>query len=150
MSDIEKLVAAVEKGDRAAVDAILARDASLASVFDSEGATPLHYATFRGHQEIVDVLLKAGADINARDKVHNATPAGWAINYLRERGALLAIEIEDLRFAIERGDVDWVERLLARHPALAQATDRQGVRLSAHATAGSEIERLFQRYSGNA
>ena len=126
MSEIESFLAAIQRGDRVTVATILASDPTLAIGFDAEGATPLHYAAFYGHREIVELLHHAGADINARDKVHGATPAGWAIHYLRERGALLAIEIDDLRFAIERGDVAWVERLTTRHPALAHTTDRDG------------------------
>ena len=111
---------AVERGDKDTVANMLKSDSSLAVAFDDDGATALHHAAFYGHREIVELLHDAGADINARDKTHGATPAGWAIHYLRERGALLAIEIEDVRFAVERGDVAWVERLVARHPWLAR------------------------------
>lgn len=31
------------------------------------GRTPLHVAVFRGHENIVQLLLRYGADINARD-----------------------------------------------------------------------------------
>ena len=111
---------AVERGDKDTVASMLNADSSLAIAFDDDGATALHHAAFLGHREIVELLHDAGGDINARDKTHGATPAGWAIHYLRERGALLAIEIDDLRFAVERGDVAWVERLVARHPWLAR------------------------------
>ena len=36
---------------------------------------------------IVRLLVQQGADINARDTEFGATPAGWAIEYLREMGA---------------------------------------------------------------
>ena len=110
---------AVERGDKNAVASMLKDDSSLALAFDDDGATALHHAAFHAHREIVVLLHDAGADINARDKIHGATPAGWAIHYLRERGALLAIEIDDLRFALERGDGAWVDRMVARHPWLA-------------------------------
>lgn len=116
--DVKKFFAAIEAGDGIVAANMLAADESLALSTDAEGATALHHAAFNGHRDIVELLLNAGADINARDKTHGATPAGWAIHYLRERGALLAIEIEDLRFAAERGEVTWVERFLARHPWL--------------------------------
>ena len=121
MSDnsfVQDFFEAVSRGDRDAAAKMLEGDASLARATDDEGATALHHAAFYGYQEIVEMLLNAGADINARDKTHGATPAGWAIHYLRERGALLAIEIDDLRFALERGDSAWVDRFLARHPWL--------------------------------
>ena len=134
---------AVEHGDRDAVANMLKDDATLAISMDAEGATPLHYAAIHGHREIVDLLQQAGANINARDETHGATPAGWAIEYLRERGALLAIEIEDFRFALERGDVTWVERLLSRHPWLANANDHGGRRLADYARSDPAIARIF-------
>jgi hypothetical protein len=33
------------------------------------GWTPLHFACGNGHREVADLLLKAGADIEAKDKV---------------------------------------------------------------------------------
>jgi hypothetical protein len=97
----------------------------------------------------VELLLDAGADINARDATYGATPAGWAIHYLRERGALLAIEIEDVLFAIRRGDADWAERLVTRHPWVVDAVDREGKPLAAHAANSGDpkIARLFARHS---
>ena len=126
MSDTAQFFNAVRRGDAATVKNMVKADPSLASAFDSDGATALHYATFNAHREVVEILLQAGADMNARDRIHGATPAGWAIEYLRERGALLAVEIEDLRFAVERGDAEWIERFVSRHPALANAVDRDG------------------------
>lgn len=40
---------------------------------DTNGDTPLHYAAFTGHQEIVKLLLASGAEVNARDN-SGATP----------------------------------------------------------------------------
>jgi hypothetical protein len=90
--------------------------------------------------------VSAGAEINARDDEFAATPAGWAIEYLRERGALLGIEIEDALFAIRRGDAELVARLVTRHPALRSAVDREGTPLADHAAAASdpEIRRVFE------
>ena len=44
---------------------LVAYDKSLANVFASDGFMPLGLAVFFGHPETVDVLLKAGADVNA-------------------------------------------------------------------------------------
>ena len=79
-----------------------------------------------GHRQIVDLLLERGADINSTDTQFGATPAGWAIEYLRERGGYLAIELDDLSYAIRLGDARWVSRFLQRFPALRQATDTTG------------------------
>jgi hypothetical protein len=81
----DDLFAAVRAGDHARVCAILKEHGDLVTTRDSDGATALHYATEAGNREIVNALLEAGADINARDTRFNATPAGWVIEYLRER-----------------------------------------------------------------
>lgn len=47
-----------------------------------DGQTPLHFAKSRA---VVDLLLVAGADIDARDVDHRATPADWMLS--RTRGA---------------------------------------------------------------
>jgi hypothetical protein len=136
---------AVKSGDTKLVRAMLAVNASLGRAKDDEGATPLHYATLGGQREIVALLLENGADINARDDEFGATPTGWAIEYLREAGGLLAMEIEDLLLAIGEQDVHWVSRFLRRLPALATARDSQGKALSQHAaeSPNEEIRRLF-------
>ena len=85
MSDIENMIEAVKQGDRERVRAILESDDRLANRRDESGATPLHYATLNGHRQIVQLLLERGADINGTDSQFGATPAGWAIEYLRER-----------------------------------------------------------------
>jgi len=38
------------------------------------GWTPLHYAVGGGHLEIVKLLLKSGADVNAKEKMRGLTP----------------------------------------------------------------------------
>ncbi len=105
----------------------------------------MHHAAEHGHREVVALLVAAGADVNARDDQFGATPSGWAIEYLREQGGLLGIEIEDLLFAIRSGDVSWVRRWLARLPSLVKARDREGKLLSQHAreSGHAELARLF-------
>ncbi|MGH7651490.1 MAG: hypothetical protein ACREMS_06560, partial [Gemmatimonadaceae bacterium] len=61
------------------------------------GQTPLHFAS---SQRIVDMLLDAGADIDARDVDHRSTPAEWMlgdIERLDSSRAALA------RYLVERG-----------------------------------------------
>jgi hypothetical protein len=141
-----ELFTAVASGNVAQVRELLAADPGAANVTDNEGATALHYATLHGHRDIVDLLVARGADINARDERFGATPAGWTIEYLRERGGLLAMEIEDVLFAIRQNDVHWVRRFLSRLPALAKARDADGKALSEHAAeAGNDrIVSLFE------
>src|SRR5512143_3812016 len=126
--------AAVKSADTARVRELVAADPALVQARDEEGATALHHAAERGHRDIVRLLLENGAAINARDDRFNATPTGWAIEYLRGLGGLLAMEIEDTLFAIRERDVQWVRRLLSRRAALAWATDLGGKPLAQHAT----------------
>lgn len=116
---------------------MLAADPGLARRSDGDGATALHHAAFAGQHAVIAVLLAAGADLNARDGTHGATPAGWAVHRLREQGALLAVEIDDVRFALDRGDDLWVRRLVTRHAALKGARDRDGRPLADHPRVGA-------------
>jgi ankyrin repeat protein len=48
-----------------------------------DGKTPLHFARSRA---VVDLLLEAGADIDARDVDHRSTPAQWMLDGRRGAG----------------------------------------------------------------
>jgi ankyrin repeat protein len=147
MDDFATLLDAVQRGAAGEVVAILERNPELVNQRDADGATALHFATFHGHCEVAELLVKRGADINARDGKFNATPAGWAIEYLREMGALLGIELADFAFALEQGDTIWLARFLKRFPAFRMASDAQGrpFRELAAASGSEEIIGLFGR-----
>lgn len=145
MSDIANLIEAVSQGDLERVRDILDTNSELANQRDASGATPLHYATFNGRQEIVRLLVERGAEINSRDSQFGATPTGWAIEYLRELGGYLAIELNDLAFAIQAGDAHWVARYLKRLPSLRQGSDTNGTSFQqlARESGNREIAMLF-------
>jgi ankyrin repeat protein len=145
-----ELFSAVASRNAERVRELLASDPGAASAKDGEGATPQHYATLNGSPEIAELLSQCGADVNARDGRFGATPAGWAIEYLREAGGLLGIEIDDLLFAIREKDVRWVRRFVTRLPALARAKDSHGKALSQHAaeSGNDEIGRVFETVLG--
>jgi hypothetical protein len=146
MSELTNLIAAVERNDLESVRALLDANGDLARQRDEAGATPLHYAAFHGHRQIVALLLEHGAEINSLDSQFGATPAAWAIEYLREQGGYLGIELSDFAYAIELGDVRWVKRFLQRFPGLREACDKQGrpFRQLAQAANQPEIIRLFE------
>ena len=98
-----------------------------------------------GHSRIVRLLVQRGADVNSPDRQHGATPAGWAIEYFRELGGHLAIELDDLAHAIQLRDTRWVARFLKRFPSLRQARDTKGTPFPrlAHESGEPEIARLF-------
>jgi ankyrin repeat protein len=57
--------------------------------------TPLHQAIWRGHAEVVRLLVERGARLDIRDTIYQGTPLGWAMygkrediaSYLRSHGA---------------------------------------------------------------
>jgi ankyrin repeat protein len=95
-----------------------------------DGQTPLHFARSR---EVVDMLLKAGADIDARDVDHRSTPAQWMIGadpassrndiaaYLVERGASA-----DIFLATALGLTERVERMIEADPSVLRLRTSQG------------------------
>ena len=146
MDELQELIDAAGQGDLARVRAALKSRPGLINQKDDTGATALHYAAFGGHRDVARLLIESGADINARDGKYDATPAGWAIEYLREMGGLLGIELRDFAHAIRRGDEEWVTRWLKRFPSLRDARDsdgkpfRQLARESGHAAIARMLE----------
>ena len=145
MGEFDRLIEAAKLGQSEDVRAIVESHAEFINQRDQLGATALHHAAFGGHRTVVQVLVDRGAEINARDSQFGATPMGWAIEYLREMGGFLAIELDDLAHAIEQGDGEWVARFLTRFPALRHAKDTQGrpFELLAHQSGHPDIASLF-------
>ena len=68
----------------------------IAAGADGIGRTPLHCAAYKGHKEIVELLIAEGADVNAKSRL-GQTPLDWAddeIAYLlRKHGAKTSAEL---------------------------------------------------------
>ena len=113
-SDPAAFFAAVQQPAADRVKEILAGDPALVS-FRNEGGTALHFAAIANDHAMVDILLGAGADLNARDDTYQMTPIGWAneeghedmVRYLYERGAEV-----DLHQAAAYGLFDRVKELV--------------------------------------
>src|SRR4051812_24768016 len=98
-----KLFKAVQEGKFDILKTIIEAEPALVSARDSEhGATPLHHAAT---VEIAAYLLDNGAELEALDQAHWATPLRWAADdqhrkevakFLRGKGA----KVEDLPLAI--------------------------------------------------
>ena len=73
------LFEAVEKGDKVAIEALLAKGVDV-SVRDEYGSTPLHSAAYDGKKDIAVLLLAKGADVNARKYNNGRTPLHLAAN----------------------------------------------------------------------
>ena len=73
-----------------------------ADVKDKDGWTPLHWAASNDHKEIVDLLIAAGAKVNAEDtagEYRGSTPLDWApktetADLLRKHGGKTAAELK--------------------------------------------------------
>jgi ankyrin repeat protein len=63
----EQLHRAAREGDLAAVEDLIRKEYPV-NRFDDFGNTPLHYAVASGNLAVVDLLLKAGANVNANDE----------------------------------------------------------------------------------
>ncbi len=146
----QEFFSAIKAGALDSIVEFLERDPTLVEQRDEDGATALHYAAMHGHREVVRLLVEKGADVNCTDSRFGATPTGWAIEYLRELGGVLAIEIEDVAFAIGRKDAELVARLLERFPVLREQFDSQGTSLRERAMKCGDprIMRLFEADSG--
>lgn len=95
-----------------------------------DGQTPLHFARSRA---VVDLLLGAGADADARDIDHRATPAQWMLQKSRGRGRydLAAYLVErgatpDIFLAAALGLADRVREMLRSDPSLLDLRTTQG------------------------
>ena len=67
----------------------------------TKGETPLHRAAAFGEAETIDLLLNAGAKIDARD-VNGDTPLSWASWYLRPDPILRELLYGDFRIRPQR------------------------------------------------
>jgi ankyrin repeat protein len=65
---------AARKGDAKKIKAILQADPKAVSSKDKNGDTPLHLAALHGQLEAAQVLLDAGADVNAKNNYGPFTP----------------------------------------------------------------------------
>jgi ankyrin repeat protein len=109
---------------------MIAEDPSRVHERGGDGQTPLHFAQSRA---VVDLLLAAGADIDARDVDHRSTAAEWMLagrrgagrfdlgRYLVDRGAST-----DIFLAAALGLSDRVRAMLRTNPGLLDLRIGQG------------------------
>ena len=145
---------AIAAGDAAAVEELLDRDRTLANHGDALGRRPLHYAVETGRAELVDLLLRYGAEVDATgfssdDRLggHGFRPVALALwhhpywqqrnDYAMARRLLAAGADYTITIAAALGDEARVGELLRRDPALANDQEDCGKRpLSAAAERG--------------
>lgn len=143
-SPAHALAAAVRADDAARVAQVLERYPELTSSLDDPmpdgafGATPLLGAVHAGNREMIDVLLRAGADINARSHWWAGSfgvldnDSGLAA-FLIERGARV-----DAYAAARHGMLDILKGLIAADPSVVHARGGDG-QTPLHVAATAEI-----------
>ena len=64
----KEMIRAAKRGSVDLVESLLQADPALIGARDKDGSTPLHCATWKGHQAVVELLLRSGADVNAHNQ----------------------------------------------------------------------------------
>lgn len=68
----------VRNGELEEVRQNLAHDDVLANMADEIGMSPLHIAVINGHLRLANILINAGAEVNATDRLKRMTPLHYA------------------------------------------------------------------------
>jgi ankyrin repeat protein len=119
------IIRASERAPGAIIEALIKAGASIdvpddpkTSVDTTFGYTPLHAAAFNGNISAAAVLLKHGANVQAREEKYHGTPAGWA-NYAghSEIRDLILREPVDLIEAVEFRLTERVAHILEEDPS---------------------------------
>jgi len=96
------------------VEDLLKQDPSLTHSFGGDGQTPLHVA---GSVEVIDLLIKSGADTTVRCLDHSATAAQYLVDqpalcrHLLSKGAQ-----PDIFMAAALGDIDLASKVISKQP----------------------------------
>jgi ankyrin repeat protein len=135
MEPAEAMKQAIDANDAAGVARVIEEHPELKARLDeplpggSFGQTALLAAVHHGNREMVDVLLRAGANINQKSHwwaggFHVLDEAGsppWMPSFLIGRGAVL-----EIHQAVRLGMLEEVRRMLAEDPALVDARGGDG------------------------
>jgi ankyrin repeat protein len=129
------LLAAIENDDAAAVASVLEQHPAMKARLDEAlpgaafGQTALMAAVHRTSREVVDVLLRAGANINQKSHwwagpfhvLDEAWRTPWLPSFLIGRGAVL-----EIHHAVRLGWMDEVRRMLSEDPGAIHARGGDG------------------------
>ena len=94
------------------------RDNPKTSIDSTSGYTPLHAAAWYGNVSAIEVLMKHGADVRAREEKYHGTPAGWAdYSGHQEARDLILLGAIDIIEAIQYDMAERVKAVLEEDPA---------------------------------
>src|SRR4051812_8214799 len=129
------LLEAIRSEDPGAVARVLEEQPALKTRLDEPlegygfGQTPLHAAVNRANRDVIDVLLRAGANINQKSHwwagpfhvLDGASKTPWLPAFLIERGAT-----PEIHHLVQLGRIDDVRRSLDAEPGLVHARGGDG------------------------
>ncbi len=138
-----ELFDAIREGVIDTVSKILNAHPELVNIKDARGSTPLLLATYYGHQEIAEIILKCKPDINAKDGSGNTALMGVCFKGYPAIAKLLISHGADVNavnfnnataliYAATFAQAD-IARLLLEHGADASYKDDRGHKAYDHA-----------------
>lgn len=87
----KEILWATNEGKADIVESILARNPNCKDAVDEDGYTPLHRACYNNHVDIAKILLRYGADVNARTE-YEWTPLHSAVKWSNAECAALMLQ----------------------------------------------------------
>jgi ankyrin repeat protein len=120
------IVRAAERSSGEVVEALIAAGASVnikdnpkTSIDSTWGYTPLHGAAWHGNLGAIEVLMRHGADVTAREEKYHGTPSGWAdyAGHVEARNLILRGPI-DLIEAVQYELTERVRKILDEVPGV--------------------------------
>jgi ankyrin repeat protein len=130
MPEAKEMIKAAKSGNAARVTALLAEDPALLHARDADGSTPLHCAAWKGHAEVVQVLLEHGADHSLENNnTHwGGTPLHAAAHGNQKAAAeLLIAHGADIRRRSFNGRTPLEETAIHNATAVAKLLQQHGV-----------------------
>jgi ankyrin repeat protein len=127
LTDPRAMHAALKRDRVEVVQLLLDLGASPGMTDPTSGASALHAAASANALRSAALLLERGADVDARDRLYDSPPLGWAAYFQHGRMVeLLGASSRDVWYLTYTGRVGRLREVLAEHPELARVVGREG------------------------